>query len=124
MRITPEQARAGGPAQAQGLSFNYEPRPVIETIKPRQLWLLGGSDRQAPSARTVEILQEIQHTRADLDVVVFPAADHGLTERFKGAGGETSAYSRGLFDLLASWILTGTPAAADTTATILSGREP
>lgn len=123
MRITPEQARAGGPALSQGLSFNYEPRPVIETIKPRQLWLLGGSDRQAPSARTVQILQEIQHTRRDLDVVVFPAADHGLTERFKGAGGETSAYSAGLFDLLASWILTGRATAPDTTATVFPGRK-
>lgn len=124
MRITPEQARVGGPALSQGLSFNYEPRPVIETIKSRQLWLLGGSDRQAPSVRTVQILQEVQRNRADLDVIVFPAADHGLTERFKGAGGETSAYSPGLFDLLASWILTGKPAAADSTATIMPGRKP
>ncbi|MBO9545932.1 alpha/beta fold hydrolase [Caulobacter sp.] len=107
LTMSSADAKAGGAAASQGLSFGYEPRPVIETIKPRQLWLLGGSDRQAPNAGTQSILREIQQHRRDVSVVVFPKADHGLIERTKTAEGTTtSAYSAGLFDITADWIKT------------------
>lgn len=104
LTLSSADAKAGGAAAAQGLSFVYEPRPVIETIKPRQLWLLGGSDHQAPNAGTQTILRQIQRRRSDLDVVVFPKADHGLIERPQRPGGMTSAYSPRLFDIVAAWI--------------------
>lgn len=107
LRATSAEARANGPALSQGLTFDYEPRPVIETIKPRQLWLLGGRDRQAPSAGTVKVLAEIQKVRPDVDVIVFPDADHGLLQKSKGPEGDVTAYPPGLFDQMASWILTG-----------------
>lgn len=107
LTMSSADAKAGGAAASQGLTFGYEPRPVIETIKPRQLWLLGGSDRQAPSAGTQAILREIQQRRRDVSVVVFHKADHGLIERTKTAEGTTSAYSAGLFDITADWIKTG-----------------
>ena len=107
LTMSSADAKAGGAAASQGLTFGYEPRPVIETIKPRQLWLLGGSDRQAPSAGTQAILREIQQRRRDVSVVVFPKADHGLIERTKTAERTTSAYSAGLFDITADWIKTG-----------------
>lgn len=103
LTMSSADAKAGGAAASQGLSFGYEPRPVIETIKSRQLWLLGGSDRQAPNAGTQTILREIQSKRSNLDVVVFPKADHGLIERT----GTTAAYSTGLFDITATWIKDG-----------------
>lgn len=98
LTVSSADARAGGVAASHSLSFGYEPRPLIETIRPRQLWLLGGSDRQAPNARTQAILKEVQVKRPDLAVVVFPKADHGLIERSK------SAYAAGLFDITADWI--------------------
>jgi pimeloyl-ACP methyl ester carboxylesterase len=104
LTMSSAEAMAGGQVASQGLSFTYEPRPVIETIKPRQLWLLGGSDRQAPNARTQAILWQIQLKRPDLGVVMFPKADHGLIERTKTPDGVTSAYSSGLFDITAAWI--------------------
>jgi pimeloyl-ACP methyl ester carboxylesterase len=104
LRMSTAEIQSTGPAIAQGLSFEYEPRPVIETIKPRQLWLLGGSDQQAPNAATQDILWQIQRKRADIAVVVFPKADHGLIERTKSAQGMTAAYSPQLFDITASWI--------------------
>lgn len=107
LTMSSADAKAGGAAASQGLSFDYEPRPVIETIKPRQLWLLGGSDRQAPNAGTQAILREVQQRRHDVSVVVFPKADHGLIERTKTADGTTTAYSAGLFDITADWIRTG-----------------
>ena len=107
LTLSSADAKAGGAAASQGLSFGYEPRPVIEAIKPRQLWLLGGSDHQAPNAATQAILRQIQDRRSDLDVVVFPKADHGLIERTQTAGGVQSAYSPRLFDIVAAWIESG-----------------
>lgn len=104
LTMSSADAKAGGPAASQGLSFAYEPRPVIEAIKPRQLWLLGGQDHQAPSAGSQTVLRQVQAKRSDLAVVVFPKADHGLIERAKTADGTTSAYSARLFDIAADWI--------------------
>lgn len=106
LRYSTDEIRAIGPAAAQGLSFGYDPRPVIESIAPRQLWLLGGSDRQAPNAATQRILREIQQTRSDLSVVVFPAADHGLVEPVETRDGPAMAYAPNLFDIAATWITT------------------
>jgi dienelactone hydrolase len=83
---------------------------VIETIQPRQLWLLGGSDRQAPNAATQAILRQVQQKRRHIAVVVFPKADHGLIEPVTipsttaTATGTPMAYSAKLFDLTAGWI--------------------
>jgi uncharacterized protein len=104
LKFSSEDIRTHGPALAQGLSFDYEPRPVIESIKPRQLWLLGGSDRQAPNAGTQAILRQIQQKRPTIEVVVFPKADHGLIESTRTANGVAMAYSAKLFDLTADWI--------------------
>jgi uncharacterized protein len=104
LKFSSEDIKTHGPALAQGLTFDYEPRPVIEAIKPRQLWLLGGSDRQAPSAGTQAILREIQQKRNNIEVVVFPNADHGLIESKRTSNGVAMAYSAKLFDLTADWI--------------------
>lgn len=105
LKFSAEDIKTKGPALAQGLSFDHEPRPVIEAIRPRQLWLLGGSDRQAPSAGTQSILRQIQQKRRNIAVVVFPKADHGLIEPVTAANGVSRAYSAKLFDLTADWIL-------------------
>lgn len=78
LKFSTAEIKSAGPAMAQGLSFDYEPRPVIEAIKPRQLWLLGGSDQQAPNVATQSILTQIQLRRRNMAVVVFPKADHGI----------------------------------------------
>jgi len=104
LKFSTAELIANGPSLAQGLSFDYEPRPVIEAIKPRQLWLLGGSDRQAPNTTTQAILREIQLRRPDLAVVIFPRADHGLIERDKTAGGVVTSYCAGMFDIASDWI--------------------
>lgn len=106
LQFSANDLRAIGPAAAQGLSFDYDPRPVIESIAPRQLWLLAGSDRQAPNAATQRILREIQRSRSDLSVVVFPRADHGLVEPVATRDGAAIAYSPGVFDIAATWITT------------------
>ena len=104
LRFSTAELTAMGMAAAQGLSFTYDPRPVIESIAPRQLWLLGGSDRQAPNAATQRILREIQQAGTDLSVVVFPNADHGLVEPVSTPDGVVIAYSPNVFDVAATWI--------------------
>lgn len=104
LKSTAEDIKVNGPALAQGLSFDYEPRPVIEAIKPRQLWLLGGSDSQAPNIATQTILRQVQRRRQDVAVVVFPRADHGLIEPIITADGVKKAYSAKLFEITADWI--------------------
>jgi uncharacterized protein len=91
--------------KAQGLPFGYEPLPVIKAIRPRQLWLLAGRDRQAPHAGTLSILRTLQKQRSDLAVVVFPNADHGLMEPISGPGGNRTGFSPKLFDVAAAWIV-------------------
>jgi hypothetical protein len=98
--------KAIGPAAAQGLDFTYDPRPVIAAIKPRQLWLLGGADTQAPNAGTQRILRELQKQRTDVSVVVFPKAEHGLVQP-ADATGPAMAYAPQLFDVTADWIKRG-----------------
>jgi uncharacterized protein len=102
-----EQIAAAGPAMAQGLTFDFDPKPIIETIQPRQLWLLGGRDQQAPSDGTRAILEKMQKTRSDISVIVFPNADHGLIERRKTPDGEVLSLSEGLFDIVTDWIKRG-----------------
>ena len=104
LKFTSDEIKTNGPAMAQGLRFDYEPRPVIEAIKPRQLWLLGGSDRQAPNAGTQTILRQLQLQGRNIAVVVFPKADHGLIEATQTADGVAMAYTAKLFDVAADWI--------------------
>lgn len=93
-----------GPALAQGLTFDFEPRPVIQRLASRQLWLLGGSDTQAPSGATQSVLRELQDEGRDIAVVVFPNADHGLIETRKRANTAEAVLSPGQFDIAAQWI--------------------
>lgn len=109
LKFSSDELRQHGPAMAQGLSFDHEPRPVLEALRMRQLWLLGGRDRQAPNAGTQDILRDLQRQGRDIAVVVFPRADHGLIEAYRLADGRTvPSYSPGLFDVTADWILRGT----------------
>jgi uncharacterized protein len=106
LQFPSEVIRTQGPAMAQGLTFDFEPRPLIATIRPRQLWLLAGNDRQAPSARTQTILRQLQRRRSDLAVVVFPNADHGLIEPMTVDGATSPSYAAHQFDVAANWIST------------------
>jgi hypothetical protein len=108
LRTPADQIRTMGPKLDKHVSFNYDPRPVIESIRPRQLWVLGGADRTAPNAKTIEILRDIQTRRHDLDLAAYKDADHGLTETFEANGIARHRYPAGLAQLIADWIAFGT----------------
>jgi dienelactone hydrolase len=96
-----------GPLMDQGVSFEYEPGPVIENLKIPQLWIFGGKDRSAPSASTIRILSELQQETQDLNLVVFPEAGHGIVETTKSGDVEIDRYSAGYHDLVAEWVKSG-----------------
>lgn len=100
-------AREIAPKVDLGVSFEYEPRPVIAGLQPRQLWILGGDDRSAPSARTLQILTEVQAQNATLAVAVFPKADHGIVEEFQSDGVSHVRLAAGYLDLVAGWMRDG-----------------
>ncbi|HEX4158646.1 MAG TPA: alpha/beta hydrolase [Rhizomicrobium sp.] len=102
---TPEAtARLMGPKMDKHVSFSYDPRPIISRIASRQLWVLGGADRTAPSSRTIEILTSIQRRRSALNLVVYTNADHGIVEEFPFGSIKRRRFPAGYFELIADWI--------------------
>lgn len=114
LRAPSDQIRLMGPKLDKHVSFNYDPVPVIASIAPRQLWVLGGSDHTAPNTRTVEILRDIQTRKANLDLAIFRDADHDIAEAFETGAAKRHRHSAGYFDLVTNWILDDTlPASMD-----------
>jgi len=102
---TPEaKAREMGPKLDKHVSFGYDPRPVVSSISSRQLWVLGGSDRTAPSQKTIPIISDIQKQKPNLDLVIYRNADHGIAETFVSHGVERHRFPDGYIDLIAHWI--------------------
>jgi uncharacterized protein len=95
-----------GPWIDVGTSWEYDPLPALQAYQGRHLWVLAGRDSSAPSAITLKVLREVQATHPNLDVVMFPNADHGIiefTEKPDGSRSETG-FSPGYFPLLVDWI--------------------
>lgn len=89
-----------------GTSWGYDPVPALQAYEKPHLWILAGRDSSAPATNTLRILREVQATRTNLDIVMFPTADHGIIE-FEEKDGErlSTRFSEGYFKLVADWIL-------------------
>jgi hypothetical protein len=95
-----------GPILDVGTSWEYDPLPALQAYQGPHLWVLAGRDSSAPSATTLNILREVQTTHPNLDIVMFPNADHGIIE-FEEKNGQRleTRFSEGYFPLIADWIL-------------------
>ena len=98
--------RIVGPWLDQGTSWTYDPLPALRAYEKPHLWVLAGRDSSAPSETTLRLLRETQTMRPNIDVVVFPNADHGIIE-FEENDGERmeTRFSEGYFQLVVDWIL-------------------
>jgi uncharacterized protein len=94
-------------AFAMDISMYYDPKPVLNQVKAPMLWVLGGKDEEAPSDTTLAFLKELQPQSPQLDIAVFPNADHGIIE-FEEINGErrSSRIAEGYHDLIVQWMLT------------------
>ena len=83
-----ETSRKVGPALLEGVPAQYDPMPVLNNLDVPQLWILGGQDRDAPSAETARRLGELRKAGRPIRTVVFPNAEHGIYEFETRADGE------------------------------------
>jgi len=94
-----------GPVLGVGTSWDYDPVPALQVYQGPHLWILAGRDSSGPSENTMRILREVQATHPNLDIVMFPTADHGITE-FEIRDGERvdTRFSEGYLQLMVDWI--------------------
>jgi uncharacterized protein len=79
MMETPEATiRQIGPVAFNGVQPDYDPMPVLETLKVPQLWILGGEDIDAPHGETLRRLKKLKQEGHPISVVVYPHVEHGL----------------------------------------------
>lgn len=84
----------------------YDPAPVIAALEMPQLWILAGSDTEAPHEASLEILRSLREQGRPIDIKVFEQAEHGMIAVEEDAGERRLAGRTvpGYFELLAEWI--------------------
>ncbi|ALN83373.1 prolyl oligopeptidase family protein [Lysobacter capsici] len=92
------------------VSWDYDPMPVLRSLKTPQLWIVGGDDVEAPSADTQKRLTALGEAGRPITSVVFPQADHGILEFEKDAKGERkhTRIAEGYIRMQLDWIKHGT----------------
>jgi uncharacterized protein len=87
--------------------LDYDAQAALRRVRTPMLWVIAGEDTEAPSVATLAFLRKLQTEPTQLDIAVFPHADHGIIEMAE-RGGERVAtgQSQGYYDLLATWIRT------------------
>ncbi len=88
--------------------LDYDAQAALRRVKAPMLWIVAGKDTEAPSAPTLEFLRTLQAAPPQLDIAVFPNADHGILEEGEHGGQPYARQSAGYHDLLAHWIRTRT----------------
>lgn len=92
------------------VSWDYDPMPVLRTLKAPQLWVLGGDDVEAPSDDTQRRLTALGEAGRPITSVVFPQADHGILEFVTDAQGKRqhTRIAEGYLPMQLDWIKRGT----------------
>ena len=91
------------------VSWDYDPMPVLKNLKAPQLWVLGGSDVEAPPEETEKRLIALAQAGRPITSVVFPQADHGIWEFEINADGkrENTRTADGYVRMQLDWIKHG-----------------
>lgn len=89
--------REKGKAYMFHTPWHYDSMPVLRKLHTPQLWMLGGLDIDAPSGETLRRLTSLQGDGLPITTVLFPKAEHGMTEFETDAKGErvSTRYSEG-----------------------------
>jgi hypothetical protein len=86
--------------------LDYDAQAALRRVRTPMLWIVAGKDTEAPSAPTLEFLRTLQPAPSQLDIAIFPNADHGILEEGVQDGVPFARQSAGYHDLLAHWIRT------------------
>ncbi|WP_212004865.1 S9 family peptidase [Chitinophaga sp. HK235] len=90
------------------IPLDYDPLPAFRKVNVPMLWVVAGQDTEAPNEATIAALKKDLVQRKNIDLVIFPHADHGIIEMKDTPEGPVALgrQSPGYFDLLKDWILT------------------
>jgi uncharacterized protein len=87
--------------------LDYDAQGALRRVRTPMLWVIAGKDTEAPPAPTLEFVRKLQAEPTQLDIAVFPNADHGMIDvEERGSELVATVQSPGYYDLLASWIRT------------------
>lgn len=88
------------------LDWRYDAMGWLRKVKVPQLWVIAAEDREAPPQTTIDRLQTLRREGHRIDIVRFPATDHGMGEFTQAADGErtTTRITDGYYRLLGDWI--------------------
>lgn len=106
---SPMMLRLFGPMREEGTTWRHDPMPPLRAMKVPLLWLIAGSDAEAPPEETRRRLLSVARVNPNVDVVEFPGTDHGIIEFETGADGERTGlrYADGYYAMLVDWIRDG-----------------
>ena len=96
--------------------LDYDAQAALHRVRTPMLWIVAGKDTEAPPVPTLEFLRTLQAAPTQLDIAVFPNADHGMIE--------DDRESAGYHDLLAARIRTRKLEGKFGTAVLQADRTP
>jgi pimeloyl-ACP methyl ester carboxylesterase len=106
VRGSMEDMEALRDALAVDAILDYDAAAALRRVQAPMLWVVAGKDTEAPSPPTLAVLRDLQRSPTQLDIAVFPDADHGMIDVEDTPGGRRLLrYSPGYHDLLVQWIL-------------------
>lgn len=108
LRMSDPDLRRVGRARFDNLEllWDYDASGALSKLEVPLIWILAAEDREAPIARTRDLLLERQAAGHAIDAYVFPDTDHGMAE-FRVNGDGTRSITRitdGYLKLLADWV--------------------
>ncbi len=109
VKHSPLALRLIGPLHDEGTSWGHDPMPPLRATKVPLLWIIAGSDAEAPPEESRRRLLSVARVNANVEVVEFPGTDHGIIEFETAADGERTGirYADGYFPMLVDWIRDG-----------------
>lgn len=116
---SPEAAvRAIGPTRDQGTTWDYNPMPVLSSVRAPMLWILAADDLEAPVEETRARMVGLAKGGRPVTVLQYPNADHGIRV-FEVVDGKRSylgypdGYYRAVLDFAKTGKATGTYGTAE-----------
>jgi hypothetical protein len=88
------------------IDWRYDAVGELRKVRASRLWIIAGADREAPTAKSLEVLEGLRREGQKIEIAVFPDTDHGIMEFVQEPDG-TRTMTRvadGYFRLRADWI--------------------